>query len=103
MELLLFLMLLFDVDIPLELLFFTTLLFDLPAKSGLSRAWQEINTGSRTMTETRFEKEALEFHEKVRQGYLMLARKEPERFKVIDASKTVDEVRADVLRCIEMM
>lgn len=63
-----------------------TLLFDLDPGVGLSRAWQQIHNGARTDVETRFEKEALAFHHKVRAGYLDLARREPQRFRVIDAA-----------------
>ena len=73
-----------------------TLLFDLEPKVGLARAWQDINNGGRTDQETRFEKEKLAFHEKVRQGYLDLARKEPERFRVIDAGEAPHRVTAQI-------
>jgi dTMP kinase len=63
-----------------------TFILDLPAEDGLARAWKQINSGLRPNDETRFEKEKLIFHEKVRKGYLEIARKEPERFVVIDAS-----------------
>jgi dTMP kinase len=63
-----------------------TLLFDLPAETGLERAWKQLDVGSRTLTESRFEKETIEFHEKVRAGYLKLADDEPDRFTIIDAS-----------------
>jgi dTMP kinase len=43
-------------------------------------------------TEGRFEKERLEFHRRVRQGYLELASAEPDRFRVVDAAGTPDEV-----------
>lgn len=68
-----------------------TILFDLPAKTGLERAWSQLNVGTRTPTESRFEKEAIAFHEKVRAGYLTLAGEEPDRFTIIDAS--VDEIQ----------
>lgn len=42
----------------------------------------------------RIEREGIEFHQKLREGYLWIASKEPERFKVIDASGTPDEVEA---------
>ena len=73
-----------------------TLLLDLPPRLGLARAWQELDSGSRCGTESRFEEEAIHFHEKVRQGYLELARLEPKRFKVIDASRPVHEVQSDI-------
>lgn len=68
-----------------------TFLFDLPVKTGLKRALQQIDNGARTKKETRFEEEKLNFHEKVRAGYLALAHKEPERFKIIDA--TLDKTK----------
>jgi dTMP kinase len=42
----------------------------------------------------RIEELPLEFHRKVREGYLQLAREFPERIKVIDAARSVDEVEA---------
>ncbi|MBU0994547.1 MAG: dTMP kinase [Proteobacteria bacterium] len=80
-----------------------TLLFDLPPEIGLKRAWQQVNAGTRTNTETRFEKEALSFHEKVRQGYLDLARHEPERFYVIDASLPEEKVTAAIINILNGM
>ena len=73
-----------------------TILLDLPPRIGLARAWQELDSGSRCGTESRFEEEALNFHEKVREGYLALARTEPKRFRIIDASRSPDEVQADI-------
>lgn len=40
----------------------------------------------------RIEREGMSFHEKVREGYLLLAKKEPKRFFIIDATKTPDEI-----------
>ena len=73
-----------------------TLLLDLEPRIGLARAWQELNSGNRSGRESRFEEETLSFHEKVRAGYLELARQEPERFRVIDASKDEMQVQADI-------
>ena len=64
-----------------------TFLLDLDPAEGLARAWRQINGGNRESKETRFEEEKITFHEKVRGGYLDLARQEPERFKVINASR----------------
>ena len=79
-----------------------TLLLDLPAETGLARAWAQINNGNRTGRESRFEKEALSFHEKVRSGYLTLARKEPDRFRIIDASRNADDVQQDILKVFRL-
>jgi dTMP kinase len=73
-----------------------TLLFDLSPETGLARAWKQIDSGDRSGNETRFEKEAVDFHRKVRQGYLELARMEPERFHQIDASKDEAAVRRQI-------
>ena len=77
-----------------------TILLDLPTEIGLSRAWKQIKKGKRTGVETRFEEETLSFHEKVRSGYLKLARLETERFKVIDASKNEKQVQNEIKRTL---
>jgi dTMP kinase len=74
-----------------------TFLLDLPPQMGLDRAWSQINSGARTGRETRFEEEALKFHESVRQGYLALAHREPRRFEIIDASQSTDHVWRQIL------
>ncbi len=79
-----------------------TFLFDLSPEVGLKRAWKQIDGGSRSGAETRFEKEKLSFHEKVRQGYLKLAEHEPERIMIIDASKNEDEVRQQIIDIIAL-
>ena len=77
-----------------------TLLLDLPPEVGLSRAWQQIYEGDRNRVEIRFEEETLSFHEKVRDGYLEMARLEPERYRIIDASKEPDQVRKEIERTL---
>ncbi len=66
-----------------------TLLLDLPVETGMARA------GSRSAPD-RFEKEALSFFDKVRQGYLAIAAAEPERVKVIDAAPALDQVQQQI-------
>jgi dTMP kinase len=78
-----------------------TFLLDLPPDTGLLRAWQQLESGSRMDTESRFEKETLAFHERVRAGYLTIAGKEPERFRMIDASQSQDRVQAQIIRVLE--
>ena len=55
-----------------------TFLIDLPVEKGLGRKKGRFD---------RIEKEKLEFHERVRQGYLTLARKAKKRIKVLDGTK----------------
>jgi dTMP kinase len=78
-----------------------TFLLDLSPEKGLRRAWQQIENGRRHENETRFEKETLRFHEKVRQGYLALAKKNPMRFKVIDAGLSRHEVGFAIIGCLD--
>jgi dTMP kinase len=70
-----------------------TFLLDCPAAVGLARAvHRQAENAADRPPEDRFEREELEFHEKVRNGFLELARAEPERFRVLDASRPVAEV-----------
>ncbi|MBW2605716.1 MAG: dTMP kinase [Deltaproteobacteria bacterium] len=78
-----------------------TLLLDLPPDIGLERAWKQINNGNRLSEETRFEEERLSFHRRVREGYLELSRLEPERFRIIDASKKEHEVREAIIKVLD--
>ncbi|MFA7099983.1 MAG: dTMP kinase [Eubacteriales bacterium] len=77
-----------------------TLLFDMRPEDGLARAWKQINNGSRTQDETRFEKEKLLFHQNVRAGYLSIAARDKKRFVIIDAAKTEDEVKREIINAI---
>lgn len=77
-----------------------TILLDLPPEKGLSRAWKQIENGDRENIETRFEEEKLSFHNKVRSGYLDLARLEPGRFRVIDASMDENQVRNEIIKIL---
>ncbi len=77
-----------------------TILLDLPPEIGLSRAWGQLDNGKREKLESRFEKENLLFHQKVRDGYLELARFEPERFRIIDAVQEEEKVRRDIIKAL---
>lgn len=74
-----------------------TLLFDLPVKTGLGRAWKSLSNGSRSKQESRFEKESLVFHEKIRAGYLTLAKQEPDRFQIINAANDENQVHEEIV------
>jgi dTMP kinase len=62
----------------------------------LARAWKQLDNGTRAGTESRFEEETISFHEKVRAGYLELARREPERIRVVDGSRDEAKVQVDI-------
>ena len=78
-----------------------TLLFDLEPELGLARAWRQIGNGGRTSLESRFERETLEFHQKVRDGYLELARNDPQRFRIIDAAQGQGAVAEAIVKVLE--
>ena len=59
-----------------------TIIMDLPAEIGLGRLHST----------DRLESEPLAFHERVRQEYLNLAHQDPERFLVVDASLTIEQI-----------
>jgi dTMP kinase len=69
-----------------------TLILDLPAKIGLERAAQRRGAGEGD----RFEAEALDFHERLREAYRKLAEREPDRCAVIDASPDPGSVGAAI-------
>ncbi len=66
-----------------------TLLLDLPVEQGLRRA------GERSAPD-RFESEQREFFERVRAAYLAIAAREPGRVKVVDASRPLEQVQAQI-------
>ncbi len=69
-----------------------TILFDLESSEGLAR----LHPGGHD----RLEREALEFHLKVREGYHQLVKKEPERWKIVDASKPMTTVQTELRKLL---
>ena len=67
-----------------------TLFFDLSPEKGILRKKNE-----RALD--RLEKEKMDFHEKVYEGYKNLCKKYPERIKPIDADRSIDEVHSEVI------
>lgn len=76
-----------------------TLILDIPAEAGLSRA------GKRRGNETadRFEKEDIAVHEARRQAFLAIAQAEPARCKVIDAALPQDEIAAEIAEIVDAL
>ena len=73
-----------------------TLLLDAPASVGMQRAEKR---GERD----RLDSEQRAFYERVRSAYLELARAEPRRFSVIDASRPLADVQADIRAAIDKL
>lgn len=66
-----------------------TVLLDLDPALGLERA-------ARRGQPDRLERADLDFHRRVRQGFLDLARAEPQRFLVLDATRSADDLEAEI-------
>lgn len=77
-----------------------TLLLDMPHEAGLERALVR-NSVQNMADEGRFEQESLNFHQRVREGYLFLAQKDPQRIRVVDATGTPAEVTGRLLACLQ--
>lgn len=63
-----------------------TVILDLPIETGLKRA------AARRGSETRYESLPVDFHKRVRAGFLEIAKREPERCVLIDATGDVDTI-----------
>ncbi len=66
-----------------------TFVFDIDVETSMKRVGQE---------KDRMESAGREFHNRVRNGYLELAKQEPQRIKVIDATKSIDEIHKEVIK-----
>ncbi len=73
-----------------------TLLFDLDPKIGLERI-----AANKNREVNRLDLEKIEFHNSVRQTFLSLAKRFPDRYVVLDASKTFDEVVEDAYKAVK--
>ncbi|MBS0546961.1 MAG: dTMP kinase [Proteobacteria bacterium] len=71
-----------------------TLILDVPIDTGLARA------AARRGTETRYESLPRAFHERVKAGFLEIARREPKRCAVIDAAQDIDTIAAAISRTV---
>lgn len=65
-----------------------TFVFDIDTETSMQRVGKE---------KDRMESAGIEFQNKVRDGYLKLAQQEPNRIKIVDASKTIEEIQTQVL------
>jgi dTMP kinase len=73
-----------------------TIIFDLDPEISLKRALRRNIESGVAVTEGRFETERLDFHRRIRRGYLALAAQHPQRCRTVDASLPFDEVYGQV-------
>lgn len=69
-----------------------TFIFDIDTETSMKRIGKN---------QDRMESAGIEFQTKVRNGYLEIAKQEPERVKVIDATKSIEEIHEEVLKYIK--
>jgi dTMP kinase len=74
-----------------------TLFFDLPIEKALLRTNKRNDAGEQ---KNRMDKETAGFYERVRAAYLKIAANEPERFRVIDAEGSTDQVQVRVVEIV---
>lgn len=68
-----------------------TFVFDVDVETSMKRVGKE---------KDRMESAGIDFHNRVRQGYLELAKQEPNRIKVIDATKSIEEIHDEVINIL---
>jgi dTMP kinase len=71
-----------------------TLVLDLPVETGLARA------AERRGVETRYESLPRDFHQRVREGFHEIAKRDPKRCAVIDATKDIDTIAQAIARVV---
>lgn len=69
-----------------------TLVFDIDVETSMKRVGKE---------KDRMESAGVEFFNRVREGYLELAKQDPERICVLDATKSIDEIHKEVVKIVE--
>jgi len=78
-----------------------SLLLDCPVEVGLDRARQRILETDVQGREDRFERQDQLFHQKVREGYLELAAKNPERFRVVDGTLEEQQLHHEIVALLQ--
>jgi dTMP kinase len=76
-----------------------TIVLDCPVETGLARTRARVQGNARGPD--RFEGERIEFHRRVREGFLVTARNEPGRVTIIDSTRQMADVSAEILRAVE--
>jgi len=76
-----------------------TILLDLDPAVGIARSLQKL--ALQQVDESRFEKEALQFHIDVRSGFLTLAEQNPSRIRILDASGSIESIHQHVLHLLK--
>lgn len=79
-----------------------TFILDIETEAGLKRANKRIIEATKQLQkEDRYEAFGLEFHKKVREGFLQIAQKEPDRCIIIDATQSITKIHNEIIAKIE--
>lgn len=75
-----------------------TFILDIAPKEGLERSERRLASEQLGVdqTEDRFERLEIEFHDKIRQGFLAIAESDPDRCHVIDATQSIDDIAEQI-------
>ena len=76
-----------------------TIILDIDPEKGLARSFAKAK--NMDVKELRFEGRDLEFHHNLRNGFLEIAKAEPERCVVLDADKTIEDLHTDIIKVVE--
>lgn len=80
-----------------------TIMLDLDPVQVHNRTDVANDSGGLREEQTRFDKEAVQFHRRVREGFLMLAHTHPDRIRVIDASRSSEEIHQEIVGAVRSL
>lgn len=76
-----------------------TFIFDVPVELGLKRAWSRMN--GKTVIEGRFESMSQAFHEKLRRGFLEIAKQNPTRCQIINGDQPLELIHKQIINHLQ--
>lgn len=78
-----------------------TFVIDCPPEIGLNRALSRISARKDNNKEDRFEKEDIEFHKRIQEGYIKLAKKAPDRIKIINGNRNIEVINKEICAILD--
>jgi dTMP kinase len=76
-----------------------TIYLDIPVEKGLDRKKRAVTLQRGEWN--RLDQETIEFHRRVRQGYLQMAEAEPERWLVLDACRLIEQIQNEIREAVD--
>ena len=75
-----------------------TIILDLDVETGLSRSYAK--AAGMAEKETRHESRGTEFHSRLRQGFLEIAKQEPDRCVVLNADRSIEDLHNEIVKIV---